>query len=293
MDEASRCDRLLLLRDGRIVFTGTPDELLQAPAPTISKLRSSRSRRRRVTPALALATAERRPPPAAPRPRTLVLCWSCPPCCSTLFRYVFNGQPETFDRVGGPMVGIFPFISMFLVTSIAMLRERTTGALERLMSMPIGKLDLLLGYGISFALVAAVQATIASFVAFGLLGSTPRAPRPGGRDRNRERPARDGTRPVPERLRADGVPGRSVHAGLRAAADPARGASRPARPDGRAARVAVARAATHLCVRRARAGDGYGSDRRQAMAQPRRRHLLHRPRTRPRRRDTPAPNPLE
>ena len=30
LDEASRCDQLLLLRDGRIVFTGTPDELLQS-----------------------------------------------------------------------------------------------------------------------------------------------------------------------------------------------------------------------------------------------------------------------
>jgi ABC-2 type transport system ATP-binding protein len=29
LDEASRCDELLLLRDGRIVFTGTPDELLR------------------------------------------------------------------------------------------------------------------------------------------------------------------------------------------------------------------------------------------------------------------------
>jgi ABC-2 type transport system ATP-binding protein len=29
LDEASRCDELLLLRDGRIVFTGTPEELLQ------------------------------------------------------------------------------------------------------------------------------------------------------------------------------------------------------------------------------------------------------------------------
>jgi ABC-2 type transport system permease protein len=59
---------------------------------------------------------------------------------------------------------------MFLVTSIAMLRERTTGTLERLMSMPLAKLDLLAGYGIAFALLATVQATIASSVAFGLLG---------------------------------------------------------------------------------------------------------------------------
>jgi ABC-2 type transport system permease protein len=59
---------------------------------------------------------------------------------------------------------------MFLVTSIAMLRERTTGTLERLMSLPLAKLDLLLGYGLAFALVAAVQASLTALVAFGLLG---------------------------------------------------------------------------------------------------------------------------
>jgi ABC-2 type transport system permease protein len=93
-----------------------------------------------------------------------------PPVLLTLFRYVFDGHPETFDRIGGPLVGLFPFISMFLVTSIAMLRERTSGTLERLMSMPIGKLDLLLGYALAFALVATVQATVTAVVAFGFLG---------------------------------------------------------------------------------------------------------------------------
>jgi ABC-2 type transport system permease protein len=103
-------------------------------------------------------------------PRTLALVFLVPPMLITLFRYVFNGQPGTFDRVGGPLVGIFPFSTMFVVTSIAMLRERTTGTLERLMSMPLAKLDLLLGYGIAFAAVATVQASITSAVAFGLLG---------------------------------------------------------------------------------------------------------------------------
>ena len=102
--------------------------------------------------------------------RTLALVFVVPPFLITLFRYVFDGQPETFDRVGGPLVGIFPFTSMFLVTSIAMLRERTSGTLERLMSMPIAKGDLLGGYGLAFAGVAAVQASITSVVAFGLLG---------------------------------------------------------------------------------------------------------------------------
>jgi ABC-2 type transport system permease protein len=75
-----------------------------------------------------------------------------------------------FNRLGAPMVGLFPFISMFLVTSIAMLRERTSGTLERLMTMPLAKLDLLAGYGIAFALMATLQALVTSAVAFLALG---------------------------------------------------------------------------------------------------------------------------
>jgi ABC-2 type transport system permease protein len=102
--------------------------------------------------------------------RTLALILLVPALLLTLFKYVFTGQEETFDRVGPPMVGLFPFISMFLVTSIAMLRERTSGTLERLMSLPLAKLDLLLGYGIAFAGLAVVQATLTAVVGFGALG---------------------------------------------------------------------------------------------------------------------------
>jgi ABC-2 type transport system permease protein len=119
---------------------------------------------------ITLATAVRVLRQLRRDPRTIALVLVVPAVLLTLFRYVFDGQPETFDRVGAPMVGIFPLISMFLVTSIAMLRERTTGTLERLMSLPLGKGDLLAGYALAFALVAVVQASIASAVAFGLLG---------------------------------------------------------------------------------------------------------------------------
>jgi len=102
--------------------------------------------------------------------RTLALVLFVPAVLMTLFRYVFDGQDATFDRVGPPLVGIFPFVTMFLVTSIAMLRERTTGTLERLMSLPLAKLDLLLGYAIAFAAIASVQATFTAGVAFGFLG---------------------------------------------------------------------------------------------------------------------------
>ncbi|HEY8647458.1 MAG TPA: ABC transporter permease [Gaiellaceae bacterium] len=98
--------------------------------------------------------------------RTLALVLVVPPALLTLLRYVFDASPETFARIGPPLVGLFPLIVMFLITSIAMLRERTTGTLERLMSMPLAKLDLLLGYGLAFALLAAVQAAVTSTVAF-------------------------------------------------------------------------------------------------------------------------------
>jgi ABC-2 type transport system permease protein len=75
------------------------------------------------------------------------------------------GQPTVFDRVGLTMLGIFPFVVMFLVTSIAMLRERTSGTLERLLTMPLSRLDLLLGYGSAFGLAAAVQAVVTVTVA--------------------------------------------------------------------------------------------------------------------------------
>jgi ABC-2 type transport system permease protein len=117
-----------------------------------------------------LATAERVLRQLRRDPRTLALVFVVPPGLLTLFRYVFVGSAPVFDRIGGPLVGIFPFTSMFVVTSIAMLRERTTGTLERLMTMPISKLDLLGGYGLAFALVAALQASLSAGVALGLLG---------------------------------------------------------------------------------------------------------------------------
>jgi ABC-2 type transport system permease protein len=103
-------------------------------------------------------------------PRTVALLLVVPVALLTLLRYVFDGQPQTFQSIGAPMCGLFPFIIMFLITSIAMLRERTTGTLERLMTLPIAKADLLVGYGLAFGLLAAVQATAVCLVGFLALG---------------------------------------------------------------------------------------------------------------------------
>jgi ABC-2 type transport system permease protein len=102
--------------------------------------------------------------------RTLAMVFLVAPALLTLFKFIFTNQPGAFDRIGAPMIGLFPLIMMFLITSIAMLRERTSGTLERLMSLPLAKLDLIGGYGIAFAILAAIQGAITGAVGFGLLG---------------------------------------------------------------------------------------------------------------------------
>ena len=101
-------------------------------------------------------------------PRTIALLLVVPVALLVLVRYVINDADE-FGRIGIPLLGLFPLITMFLATSITMLRERTTGTLERLMTMPLAKLDLLAGYAIAFGALAALQAGLVSAVGFALL----------------------------------------------------------------------------------------------------------------------------
>ncbi|MEV0272932.1 ABC transporter permease [Hamadaea sp. NPDC050747] len=101
--------------------------------------------------------------------RTIALLVVVPTLLLTLLYFMYDNQEMIFDRVALIMLGLFPFIIMFLVTSIAMLRERTTGTLERLLTTPLRRTDLLFGYGIAFGVAAAIQATIASALAYWLL----------------------------------------------------------------------------------------------------------------------------
>ena len=78
-------------------------------------------------------------------PRTLALVIGVPCLLETLLKELFAGRSPVFQHVGAPLLGLFPFVTMFLVTSITMLRERVSGTLERLMALPLGKLDLLAG----------------------------------------------------------------------------------------------------------------------------------------------------
>ncbi|QWF22884.1 ABC transporter permease [Nocardioides sp. LMS-CY] len=100
--------------------------------------------------------------------RTLALLLVLPCLLITLLWWMFQDTP-VFDEVGPALLAMFPFIVMFLVTSVTTLRERSGGTLERLLTMPMGKLDFLLGYGVAFGLVAAVQSVLAVALSVGVL----------------------------------------------------------------------------------------------------------------------------
>jgi ABC-2 type transport system permease protein len=120
-----------------------------------------------MTPRILFSTASRILRQLRHDRRTMALLVAVPVLLLTLLYYMFPG-PFVFDRIGLVMLGVFPFVIMFLITSIAMLRERTGGTLERLLTTPLGKIDLLFGYGIAFGLAAAIQATVAAAVAYWL-----------------------------------------------------------------------------------------------------------------------------
>jgi len=92
--------------------------------------------------------------------RTVAMLIVLPALLVSLMWWMFTDAPATFDRVGGPLLAVFPAIIMFIVTSVSTLRERSGGTLSRLFTMPMGKLDFLLGYALAFALVAVVQAFV-------------------------------------------------------------------------------------------------------------------------------------
>ena len=103
-------------------------------------------------------------------PRTVAMVLVVPPVLMLLLRYAFDRDVAVFDHIAPVLIAIFPFVLMFLITSVAMLRERTTGTLERLLVMPIAKIDLLAGYALAFGVVALAQVALVIAFVLGPLG---------------------------------------------------------------------------------------------------------------------------
>jgi ABC-2 type transport system permease protein len=129
-----------------------------------------------MNPRMMLATAGRVLDQLRHDRRSIALILVVPALLLTAVYFLFEneslpaGVPRTFDRVGLMMLAIFPFVVMFLVTSITMLRERTSGTLERLLTTPIHKADLLFGYALAFSVMAALQSLVATVVAYWIFG---------------------------------------------------------------------------------------------------------------------------
>lgn len=102
--------------------------------------------------------------------RTIAIMFVAPTLLISLLWWMFSDNEKMFDSFGPALIGIFPFIVMFLVASITTLRERVTGTMERLLAMPIGKFDIIMGYAIAFGLFGAIQSLLTSSVAIFWLG---------------------------------------------------------------------------------------------------------------------------
>jgi len=120
--------------------------------------------------AITFATARRVLGQLRRDPRTIALLVVVPALLMVILRWVLTNQRHNFDHIGAPVLGVFPLVVMFVVASVATLRERRTGTLERLLTMPLHKLDLLLGYAIAFGVVAVVQVGVSTALALGPLG---------------------------------------------------------------------------------------------------------------------------
>ncbi|HEY8882823.1 MAG TPA: ABC transporter permease [Dermatophilaceae bacterium] len=125
---------------------------------------------------LTLATARRVLLQVRGDHRTLAMLIAVPCVLIGLLAWIFNGTP-VFDKIGAPLLGVFPFVVMFLITSVATLRERSSGTLERLLSTPLGKGDFLGGYALAFGFLAVVQALVATGFAIWVCGLDVAGPR--------------------------------------------------------------------------------------------------------------------
>ncbi|WP_159231329.1 ABC transporter permease [Mycolicibacterium vanbaalenii] len=136
----------------------------------------SRSGLSALTPRGYLATTTRILRQLAGDHRSVAMILVVPSLIITLLYFMFvdvpspPGRPSPFTSACLIMLGVFPLIVMFLITSITMQRERVSGTLERILTTPLRRLDLLAAYGTAFSIAAAAQATLACVVSFWFLG---------------------------------------------------------------------------------------------------------------------------
>jgi len=76
----------------------------------------------------------------------------------------------TFDNFGTILIGFFVFFFVFLVAGISFLQERTSGTLEKLLSTPIRRWEIVAGYVLGFGIVTMIQSVVISLYVIYVLG---------------------------------------------------------------------------------------------------------------------------
>lgn len=78
--------------------------------------------------------------------------------------YIYGaGDLSMFDNFGAVLIGFIVFFFVFLISGISFLQERTTGTLEKLLSTPIKRWEIVTGYVVGFGLIAVIQSIIITF----------------------------------------------------------------------------------------------------------------------------------
>lgn len=101
--------------------------------------------------------------------RSLALIIVAPLVVMALVGFSFADQKPVLDRVAPALIAVFVMFFTFVLTGVSFLRERSQGTLERLLTTPVGRADILVGYLLGFFIFATVQSlVIMLFVIFGL-----------------------------------------------------------------------------------------------------------------------------
>lgn len=102
--------------------------------------------------------------------RTIALLLFIPSFISIILYFVLYDLNPVFNRFAPQILVLMAFTALFVVSSISTLRERSNGTFDRLMTLPISKLEIVVGYACAFGLMTLLQSIVSSLVVFGFLG---------------------------------------------------------------------------------------------------------------------------
>ncbi|MDA1347903.1 MAG: ABC transporter permease [Chloroflexi bacterium] len=92
--------------------------------------------------------------------RSLALIIVAPVIVMSLVGFSFADQQQVLDRIAPGLIAVFVLFFTFILTGVSFLRERAQGTLERLLTTPVGRVDILVGYTAGFLIFAMVQSVV-------------------------------------------------------------------------------------------------------------------------------------